>query len=434
MDIHEVKTLIKHLYKLHRKGELKIRGKQIPIMFVGATGVGKTQVVDQCGDEISNEFVLPDFRVINLRLSQKEQGDLVGSPFEVELVPCPYCVENGDDGFHQDYLHVKHKLLQHIEKVHGKQYGKKPPSYQEVMDIVRSKYSHLITFRTGNMVPDFLPTSGHGIIHLDEYNRAQLGVRNAAFEFVEKGCLGKYKLPEGWIVLSSINPPTEEYIVHDIDEANVARFCWILFCPKTKEWLDYASEIGLNPKVINFIRMYPQMLGNDIVDYPYEPHKCPRTVEMMGHLLEGLDEKLIWEVAAGCIGHDAATAYIASLKDFKKPVPASKILDDYEGVRKTIKEYSKFDNNRADLINISIEGILKEFDKKEDSLKDTQVHNIYLFMKDVSKDTTVGFLKKLSISKSENVQMHFRQLSKSEEIRNMIEKEFSSIGRGSFGK
>jgi len=430
MNIRNTKRFIKHIYSLHVKGELKMRGKQIPIMFVGATGVGKTQVIDQCGDEIKKEFDIPDFCVINLRLSQKEQGDLVGNPFEVELVPCPYCIENGIDDFHHDVLHAKHKLLQHVEKVHHNELKNKLPTYAELMDKIRTKYSHLVDVRTANAVPDFLPKGGHGILHLDEYNRARTDVRNAAFEFVEKGQLGLYKLPKGWMILSSINPPSEDYIVHDVDEAEVARFCWILFCPEAEEWIKYATDIHLNPNVIRFIKEYKKFLGNEIVDYPYEPHNCPRTVEMMAHLLEGLPENLVYEVASGCIGPEAATSYMAMLKDSKRPVAAEKILNKYNSVQKTVIDYSKTSNNRADLVRASVDDILMLLAKREDKLTDEQIHNLYMFTNDIPKDLTVGFIKLMAKSDNENVQAHFRNLSSSEEMRQMIQDNFSSIGRG----
>jgi len=429
MNIQNTKLLIKHIYGKHLKGQMRIRGKQIPVMLVGATGVGKTQVIDQVGDEIKVEFDLPDFEVINLRLSQKEQGDLVGMPFEIEMVPCPYCIENGQDHFHQDVLHVKHKLLQHIEKTHIHEL-KTMPTYKDLMDVIRTKYSHLIEIRTANATPDFLPTKGHGIIHLDEYNRASLDVRNAAFEFVEKGQLGTYKLPKGWIILSSINPPSEDYIVHDIDLASVARFVWILFCPEAEEWIKYAKSINLNPNVIRFIQAYGKFLGNELVDYPYEPRACPRTHEMMGHLLEGLPDKLVYEVASGCIGAEAATAYMSILKDSKRPISALKILNEYPKVEKTIKEYSKTSNNRADLVKASIDDILADFAKRDAQLTEEQITNLYSFCMDIPKDMTVGLIKLLSRAKSDRVQEHFRRLSASEMMRDMIQNNFKSIGRG----
>ena len=428
MNIKNSKRLLKHLYKMG------LNRKYVPVMFCGATGVGKTSAVDQVGEEIKKEFDFEDFQTINLRLSQKEQGDLVGLPYEVEFVPCPYCLENGQDEFHHKVLHEKRKLMQHIENAHSKELGKKMPTYADVMDIIRSKYAHLINTKTANATPDQLPTKGHGILHLDELNRARKDVRDAAFELVLERRLGNYKLPDNWIVVSSINPPSDEYSVDTLDDATRARFCHILFCPEVDEWVKYEKNNGLKSEVIRFIREYPQFLGNDLVDFPDDqgPVKCPRTLEMMGHLLENLPEELVYEVSTGCIGAEAATTYMTILKDSKRPVPARKILNSYEAVRPKVKEYSKTNNNRADLLRASIDDILHVLSKRNEQLENSHIHNLYLFTKDIPKDLTVGFIKLMTKSDSNNVEMHFRQLSDYDKMRDMIQENFSSIGRDGY--
>jgi hypothetical protein len=180
MNIRNCKRLIKHIYRKSRDG------KYIPIMFVGGTGVGKTSVVNEVSIELRDELGIPEFRAINYRLSQKEQGDIVGLPYDQELMPCPYCLENGhgqkaetDD---EAILHPKRKLMEHIYKMHN---GKDTVrTYEEAMDIIRKRYSHLIQIRTAFAPPIDLPTSGYGILHLDELNRAIKQVRDAAFELV----------------------------------------------------------------------------------------------------------------------------------------------------------------------------------------------------------------------------------------------------------
>ena len=306
MNIYNAKRLLKHLYRMALDREY------VPLMFWGATGVGKTSAIDQVGEEIKTEFDFPDFETINLRLSQKEQGDLVGLPYEIELVPCPYCIENGHDKFTHKVLHEKRKLMQHIENVHGKEFNNKIPTYADVIDIIRSKYAHLIETKTGNLTPDQLPTKGHGILHLDELNRARQDVRDAAFELVLERRLGNYVLPDNWIVVSSCNPPSEEYSVHTLDEATRARFCHILFCPELDEWIQYAKENNIKSEVVQFVREYPQALGNILLDFPDDqgPVACPRTMFMMGKLLRNLPEELVWEVASGCIGAEYALSLI----------------------------------------------------------------------------------------------------------------------------
>jgi hypothetical protein len=428
MNIKNTKRLLKHIYKMG------LNRKYVPIMLCGATGVGKTSAVDQVGDEIMEEFSFHGFTTINLRLSQKEQGDLVGLPYEVEFVPCPYCLENGQDEFHHKVLYEKRKLMQHIENAHGNKMGKDLPTYGEVMDIIRQKYSHLVETKTANATPDQLPTKGHGILHLDELNRARKDVRDAAFELVLERKLGNYKIPDNWIVVSSINPPSDEYSVDSLDDATRARFCHILFCPEVDEWISYAKTQNIKPEIIQFIREYPQFLGNDLVDFPdgQGPVKCPRTLMMAGNLTKDIPEDLEYEVVSGCIGAEAATTYMSLLKDSKRPVSAKDILNNYESVKNKIHEFSKPEKNRADLLRASIDDLLHVMSKMDDGLNSEQMHNLFLFTKDIPKDLTVGFIKLMVKSDSEGIKNKFRQLSGYDEMRKMMQENFKSIGKDTF--
>jgi len=422
MNIHNVKRLLKHVYLKHRQG------LYVPIMFVGPTGVGKSSVIDQLAEECRKEFDLPDFRTINYRLSQKEQGDLIGNPIEIEMVPCPYCVENGQGDFHQNILHEKKKLLEHVHKFHGAELRNNGgiPSYLEIMDLIRSKYSHLIEIRTGYAVPDQLPLDGHGILHLDELNRATKSVRDAVFELVWERRLGKYQLPPGWIVVCSINPPSEDYIVYELDRAMVERYCIIRFCPEHSEFMTYAAKRQLYEPVRTFVSEYPQFLGNDMVEMPYEKKPCPRGLEMMAILLDGLPSDLVYEVAAGCIGFEAASAFMSILNSKERPISAKKILENYEEVSDQVRKYSRAKKNRADLLRVSIDDLIVLLSKKKNPLSDDEIQNLTGFIKDIPKDLAVGFIKLMV--KNEDMRDHFTRLSESEELREFMQQEFKNIG------
>jgi len=425
MNIRNCKRLIKHVYKKSRDG------KYVPIMFHGATGVGKTAVIDETSDELKEELDLPDFQSINFRLSQKEQGDLVGLPYDLELVPCPYCLENGhkSDQRSETILHPKRKLMEHINKYHNGELGKSPPTYEEAMNKVRKNYSHLIQIRTAFSIPIDLPTSGHGILHLDELNRAMKPVRDAAFELVWERKLGKYKLPDGWIIICSVNPPTsEKYIVHELDGAMVARFCHIRFCPEVDEWNQYAARKGLFDPVRRFVHEYPHFLGNELLQLSHEPSPCPRTMEMMANLVDGLDEDLVYEVTNGCLGTEAATAFMSLLNSKERPIPADKILNEYKEVKSKVKEYSNIKNNRADLLRVSIDDLVLLLSKTEDNLEENQLRNLHKFISDIPKDLGVGLLKLMIHSDSADVQDHFRQLAADKEFREFLQKEYKNIG------
>jgi len=129
---------------------------------------------------------------------------------------------------------------------------------QEVGDLIG------LLMRDGDTVrharPDWFPTSGKGIIFLDELNRAPTDVIQALFSFVISGKLHTHQLPEGWSVVAAGNYANERFTVTDTsDAAWLSRFCHLDFAPSTEEWTIYADNRGLED-VADFIRQQPNML------------------------------------------------------------------------------------------------------------------------------------------------------------------------------
>jgi hypothetical protein len=235
-------------------------------------------------------------------------------------------------------------------------------------------------------------------------------------------------LPPGWIIISSINPPSEKYIVNELDSATIARFCQIRFNPEVEEWNQYAAKRQLYDPVRVFIQEYPQFLGIEMCQLSYEPVDCPRTVEMMANTIEGLDEDLIYEVAAGCIGNDAAASFMSHINSKERPIPADKILNEYGTVSNRVAEYAQPKKNRADLLKVSIDDLVVLLSKIEKDLTDKQVKNLHEFIKDIPKDLGVGFLKLMIHSESSQVQDHFRTLASDQDFRNFLQTKYKHIG------
>ena len=57
--------------------------------------------------------------------------------------------------------------------------------------------------------PKFLPTSGRGILFLDELTAAPQMTQAGCYQLVLDRKLGEYHLPEGWVVVAAGNPASE---------------------------------------------------------------------------------------------------------------------------------------------------------------------------------------------------------------------------------
>ena len=165
-------------------------GHKRPLMIWGPPGIGKSQAIEQVVNEKKEELGADNFRFEDLRLSQLESVDLRGIP-----------------------------------------------------DV------------TGNVTqwkkPSFLPTSGKGILFLDEFNQATPEVQNAAFQLILDRKIGDYKVPDGWAIVAAGNRPQDLGFPENetpqgtvpMSPALANRFRHVVLkVPTTDGWLSWADK------------------------------------------------------------------------------------------------------------------------------------------------------------------------------------------------
>ncbi len=138
--------------------------------FRGEAGLGKSSVSQQWVKKMNEKYKDDGgFQVLDMRIAYYEGPDLIGYPYE-------YTDENGNT-------------------------------------------------RMGHALPHFWPTSGRGLIILEEPNRAKAMVRNCLMQLLTDRMVGpNYKLPDGWIVAGAWNNDAAHYDVEQMDVALEDRF------------------------------------------------------------------------------------------------------------------------------------------------------------------------------------------------------------------
>jgi hypothetical protein len=234
------------------------RDAKIPLMIWGHHGMSKSSIVKQVAEEKSIGFV--DFRC-----SQIESSDLRGFPTRRKL---------GDD---------------------------------EV---------------TVYCPPAELPREGEGILFLDEINRADDPVIQAAFQIIVERKLGTYNLPDGWQIVTACNYATG-YQVNSMCNAFVGRFCHIEMTNSEKfvqEWADYIMEKHEDESALKVIAFMGQENNNicskkeGTIDFDIEP--SPRLWEMAIRVQTAANKypkHIVHMVMCGLIGHELTIAYEKSI-------------------------------------------------------------------------------------------------------------------------
>jgi len=188
----------------------------IAILIAGNHGIGKSAIVKQ----VAEEQGIP---CIDFRLSQNDVGDLKGMPFHVSgrtifALPEFFPIKEADA--------IELKELLGLSK-----------------DISLGRYGD------------------RGILFLDEINRANREVQQAAFELVLDRRLNLRSLPDGWRVVAAINGNSGIYNVNDMEPALLSRFCLIDLNPTHQEWLEWAvKDNEIHDSIVQFIRKKPELL------------------------------------------------------------------------------------------------------------------------------------------------------------------------------
>lgn len=101
--------------------------------------------------------------------------------------------------------------------------------------------------------PAELPTSGRGVLLLEELNRAEVPVMQPALQLLSARRLHSYELPPGWICVAAVNPEDGDYQVNRLDPALRSRFLQISVCADRASWLVWAERNNIHPLILRVV-------------------------------------------------------------------------------------------------------------------------------------------------------------------------------------
>ncbi len=222
----QLKQDVIRLYKSKERG-----GRAKPIFIYGAPGIGKTEIVGQAADELGVPVMKLDLQFMN-------PEDFLGIPSRHDVEPVQ--VEDG-------------KLISA-----GKGFTRSNP-------------------------PILLPTDNGpgdrgGIIFMDEMNRANKAVLNSIMQFVQKGEIGPYKLPDRWVIVAAGNRPEEAEGVADFDFALADRFTIKNYVPTIEGYASWADRNEkILPELVTFLTFNSDYFHNLDADKKSLNYPTPRS-------------------------------------------------------------------------------------------------------------------------------------------------------------
>ncbi|MGN1045107.1 MAG: ATP-binding protein [Candidatus Methanomethylophilaceae archaeon] len=214
MDIQQAKDSIRdavtaYLSKDAAGNYVIPRGRQRPLMVMGAPGLGKTAIMSQIASEMGIGYVA-------YTITHHTRQSAIGLPV--------------------------------IEK---RVYGGKECS------MTRYTMSEIIA-----SVHDAIESRGHreGILFIDEINCVSETLAPAMLDLLQNKKFGPHRIPEGWILVAAGNPPEYNSSARTFDIATQDRIRMIEVEPDTDVWIRYAVSSGMHDAVVFYLRMRPENL------------------------------------------------------------------------------------------------------------------------------------------------------------------------------
>jgi len=282
--------------------------------FVGEAGLGKSMIVRQWVEKM-NEFYKDEggFGFIDLRLAYYEGPDFVGYPFEYE-----------------DENKVK---------------------------------------RMGHALPHFWPTSGRGLILLEEPNRGNTMVMNCLMQLLTDRMVGpNYAVPEGWMIAGAMNPEGAKYDTNAMDAALADRFEFMNIDYDYNTFIHFIEKAGWNEKTQIYLKsgawVYktPDAIGKD------GKYISPRTwsklnaAELSGASDDPKKQMMHRIICQAILGKHVGNEYWKSCWD-DAPVLAKDLIDDNKKAMKKLKQQSNSgDSYAGDKIAVTVDSIIEHYD------------------------------------------------------------------------
>ncbi len=132
--------------------------------------------------------------------------------------------------------------------------------------------------------PEFLPTSGKGILFLDEINMAPPAVQGIAQQLILDRKVGSYSVPDGWFIWSAGNRKEDFAAVFDMPAPLANRFIHLEVNTGLEEFKDYALKNKIDDRIISFLNFRPNYLHKINKNSPSWP--SPRSWDIADSLLK----------------------------------------------------------------------------------------------------------------------------------------------------
>lgn len=164
--------------------------------------------------------------------------------------------------------------------------------------------------------PNWMPDEGEEhptIVFFDEMPQGSTSCQNAAAQIINERRIGQFSLPDNAVVVGAGNGAKDRAGTSHMPTHLRDRLTWLEVEPNPDDTCNYFAEVGVDFRVIAYLRFTPQRLS----EFNRDAKACPspRSWERVSSWLStGLNGPLLQSTIGGQVGEAAAADFMAYLK------------------------------------------------------------------------------------------------------------------------
>ncbi|MFK7972663.1 MAG: AAA family ATPase [Bacteroidia bacterium] len=256
-----------------------------------------------------------------------------------------------------------------------------PAQFEEMGDLVG-----MPTIEDGRTVfraPQWVPSEdGPGILLIDDVNRADDRILRGIMQLLQNYELISWKLPRNWHIILTANPDGGDYSVTPMDEAMLTRMMHITLEFEVKEWAKWAEAQGVDPRGINFVLTYPELVSGN--------RTTPRTLVQFFESTRNLEDlvmhlDLIQILGASTLDKETVSAFISYVnQNLAELVSPETILDSEDFEQEVViplKEVVLQETIRVDILAALLTRIAHYSARPDTELTSARIENLKRFIK-----------------------------------------------------
>lgn len=352
-----------------------------PVCIVGEAGIGKTQICAQVAEDLHRD-------VVYYYLAHLEREDIGGIPIPTEN---------------------------------------------------KKSYRFLCEESIQELIESARPT----IMVLDEWNRGEKPVMNAAFTLMEQRRFGSYVLPAHIYVCAAMNPSEGAYLVNEAekDPAFRRRLCFVGMRCDPASWLHYATGRGkFHPLVTEHIAAQPQLLLDVEAREAGKVYANPAAWEKVSNIYHHMDRTgmsildnlhTLRLMLAGYLGSGVAEMHLDWVQNHATAINPIDVLKHYHS-KAQAKVKRLVSQNNAAAIGELLESVALTLVSQEMPAAEV-ADNISAFGQDINEDQAMTLFNKinkhLSTGRAEYKIALSRGLAQNERYREVFQRMQQALRR-----